>query len=117
MQRACNGEPSQGPPSPQVCDTVVAALMRFVDKHISMLFTVSIPILKHPVHGVQAISEHGSERAGPDKKMHIPLARALSDQVNEKTTSTTVSLRFLRATANFANSILHSLVCPQNGGP
>ena len=92
----CSADATVGPVKvhhpPQVCYTVVAALMRWVDKSISMLFTASIPILKNPFHG--------------------PLARALSDQVDEKTTSATVSLRFLRATANFANSILHTLVFP-----
>ena len=58
----------------------------------------------------------GARRTGQEET-HILLARALSDQVDEKTTSATVSLRFLRATANFANSILHTLVFPQVGGP
>ena len=35
-----------------------------------MLLTASIPILKHPFHGVRATSEHGLEHAGPDKKKH-----------------------------------------------
>ena len=71
MQRGCNGEHSQGRPSPLDCCTVVAALMRFVDKNISMLSTASIPILKNPFRGVRAVSEHGLEHARPDKKKHI----------------------------------------------
>ena len=85
--------------------------MRFADKHTSMLLTASIPILKHPFHGVRATSEHGLEHAGPDKKKHTFLwhVRCLTKSTKKHHRQLCHSV-FLRATANFANSILHTLV-------
>ena len=118
MQRRCNGEPSQGPPSSAgllrcCCRTDAVRGQTHIDATNSKYSNPQAPISRS---AGDIGARLGARRTGQEET-HIPLARALSDQVDEKTSSTTVSLRFLRATANFANSILHALVSPQDGGP
>ena len=116
MQRRCNGEPSQGPPSPQDCYTGCRTDAIRGQTHIDAInskYSNPHAMISRSAGDIGA--RLGARRTGQEET-HIPLARALSE-VDEKTTSTTVSLCFLRATANFANSILHSLVFPQVGGP
>ena len=116
MQHRCNGEPSQGPPSPQDCYTGCRTDAIRGQTHIDAINSkYSNPQEPISRSAGDIGARLGARRTGQEET-HIPLARALSE-VDAKTTSTTVSLRFLRATANFANSILHSLVFPQDGGP